>query len=480
MNKNFINLKILAIPVIHEDNTMNRRHFFLVLFLLIVTVYSTCLGQDKMVLTLDNSIEYALDHNPEIKIAEKELAKAKAGVWQAYSAVLPQLDASANLQRSWKIQESTIPNFIKTMLGPTAPPDMPDFVRLSFGLKNTFRYGAVVTQPLFLGGAGIAGIQSAKAATRAMEQSYEEKRQNLIYQTVEAFYSCLLNQELIQVQEEALVQAQANLDVVQKKYDVGMASGFDKMRAEVEVANRRPSVISAKNNYQLALTQLRTILGLERSSDIGVSGEFLYIPDDLDNITLEELQNMALKNRPALLALNEQQIIAQKGIALARSNFLPKLFFSTDYSFLAMKNDLKFSQKDFSKGFTSAISLQIPLFNGFRSAAQYQQAKLDHKILMDSEKQANDGIFAEVEISYNKFNESKEKYQSANETVELAQEALRLANLMYQEGTNTQLDVLNSQLALTQARMNYVSSLYEYQTTRYQLRKSTGQLQGVL
>ena len=70
--------------------------------------------------------------------------------------------------------------------------------------------------------------------------------------------------------------------------------------------------------------------------------------------------------------------------------------------------------------------------------------------------------------------------RSANETVDLAKESLRLANLMYEEGTNTQLDVLNTQLALTQARMNYVSSLFEYQVARYALRKATGQLQGIL
>jgi len=64
--------------------------------------------------------------------------------------------------------------------------------------------------------------------------------------------------------------------------------------------------------------------------------------------------------------------------------------------------------------------------------------------------------------------------------VELAEEALRLANMMYKEGTNTQLDVLNSQLALTRARLNYVSSLYEYQMARYRLRRITGTLRQAL
>ena len=95
-------------------------------------------------------------------------------------------------------------------------------------------------------------------------------------------------------------------------------------------------------------------------------------------------------------------------------------------------------------------------------------------------KQLHDGIAAEVEVAYNNFQEAQQKFLSAQKTVELAEEALRLANLMYDEGASTQLDVLNSRLALTRARMSYATSLFEYEVARYQLRKVTGQLEGVI
>jgi outer membrane protein len=145
-----------------------------------------------------------------------------------------------------------------------------------------------------------------------------------------------------------------------------------------------------------------------------------------------------------------------------------------------MQNDLRLRQDNFSEGLTSTINLQIPIFHGFSSTSQYQKAKLDYKITLDMQKQLMDAINAEVEFSYNNFQEAREKYSSANETVLLASEALRLANLMYEEGTNTQVDVLSSRLALTQAKMNYISSIYEYQISRYQLRKATGSLKGIL
>ena len=448
-------------------------------------IFTSSFSQDKLTLTLEKSVNLALEQNPEIKMAEKDVAKAKASVWEAYSNILPQLNASVSLQHAWDLQTNTIPNFLKPMLMPLAPfiPDfekMPDYVQLTFGLENTFFYGATLTQPLFLGGAGVSGVKIARAAVRVSDQNLKSKRQNLIYNTSNAFYGCLFAKELVDVQEEALAQTEANLKVVKKKYNVGMASGFDKMRAEVEVANLKPLVISANNNYKLALTQLRTILGLEKDAVIEVKGEFQYIEDTFGDLDLYEIQAQALLNRPEIHALDEQKYITQKSIAISKSNFLPKLFFQTDYSFLAMRNDLKFTQDDFSKGFTSAVSLQIPLFTGFKNSKQYQKSKLDYKIMLDMEKQVQDGINAEVEVAFHSFQEAKEKYQAASQSVGLAKEALRLANMMYDEGTNTQLDVLNSQLALTQARLNYVSSLYEYQMARYAIRRVTGTLGSVL
>ncbi|MBN1780726.1 TolC family protein [bacterium] len=458
-----------------------------VIFLMIMTggIGRLSSQESMQMLTLEKSMDIALKSNPDLLIAEKEWKKARAGIWEAYSAVLPSVDASANFQHAWDIQTSRIPNFLKPMLGPLAPliPDLPpmdDYVELSFGMENTVSYGAMLTQPLFLGGAGIAGIKMAHAGARAAEQNLNTRRQNLIYQVADAFYACLLMQELVQVQTDALKQAEKNLDIVRKRYDVGSASGFDKMRAEVEVANLKPELIGARNNHHVALTGLKMILGLSETDRIGLDGELSFEYDEYGLTGLQELQNLAVLNRPEIHALRSQKQITLNGVRLARSQFMPKLFFSTDYSFLDMRNDYKFKQEHFSKGFTSALSLQIPVFHGMKNCKQLQKATLDHKIMQDTEKQVVDGIKAEVENAYHKFEETKEKFQAARESIDMATEAMRLANLTYEEGASTQLDVLSSQLALTRARMNYASALYEYQMARYRIRKVTGALNGLL
>jgi len=75
-------------------------------------------SQDTLSLTLEQSVALALEHNPELAVARNDHEKAGAAVWQAWSTVLPRLDGYANIQHSWEIQTSRIPNFLKPMLGP--------------------------------------------------------------------------------------------------------------------------------------------------------------------------------------------------------------------------------------------------------------------------------------------------------------------------------------------------------------------------
>jgi outer membrane protein TolC len=444
-------------------------------------------AQEPMNLTLEQCVETALQKNPEIRMAEKELSKARAGIGESFATLLPKVSASANFQRAMEIQENVMPNFIKAAMrlpdGSYVLPEvalMPDYLKIAFGIRYTFMYGATLTQPVFLGGAGLAGIKIAGGAKKAAEGTLEAKRQSLVFNTVNAFNACLLAREVIEVQEQAVAQAQANLDLVKKKFDAGTASGFDKMRAEVDLANLKPQLISARNGYQSAITGLRMLMGLPEETTLEIQGRLEYVEDGMDSLSLAEIEAKARQFRPEFSMLRAQQSMASGGVWIARSQFLPKVFFQTDYSFLGMRNDYHFVQDDMSKGFTYAFSVQIPLFGGFNNWLGYHKARMDYKIAKDSQKQLGDGIAAEVEISYHKFHESRQKHQSAKESIAMAEEAMRLANLMYEEGASTQLDVMGAHLALTQARLNFASSLYEYQMSRYGLRKSTGLLNGVL
>lgn len=429
-----------------------------------------------IVLDLDRVRELALTNNLTLKTAREEVNKARARLFESRTNYLPSLSGFTSLQHAWDIQEMLMKNFIKDMMGPAAPPGMPDYVRMSFGVDNTLAYGLNFNQPLYTGGTIRLSNQISKRALEMAEAQYKLTEQKILSDVTGSFYSAVFARSAVNVMEEALESAKHNFEQVQKFYAVGKASRFDVLRAEVQVANYQPQVVSARNNQRLAEEQLKMLLNLPAQAEIQIQSELVYEPCALLNQTIDDLVALAFRNRPEVLMQNKQKEIAEYQVKLARAGSKPSLIFGTSYQYQGQRRDFKFRDDDFSKGFTSSLSLSIPLMSVFNTSAKVQQAKIALKSTDYQMESLLNGIRLEVKAAYLKVREVDENVTTQAKTVTQAVEAVRLAELMYSEGSSTQLDVLNAHLALNQAKMNYQRTLYEYYLAKTNLMKAINQL----
>src|SRR5437588_245837 len=67
------------------------------------------------------------------------------------------------------------------------------------------------------------------------------------------FYGVLLAREQIKVQESNLDLLQQQLKTATDRYEAGTLSSFERLRAEVAVANAKVPLITARNNFRLAI-----------------------------------------------------------------------------------------------------------------------------------------------------------------------------------------------------------------------------------
>ncbi len=425
---------------------------------------------------LERAQEMALVNNPSVKIAREEVRKARARLAESRTNFLPSLNGFTSVQHAWDIQEMLMPNFIKDMMGPAAPPGMPDYVKISFGVDNTIAYGLNFNQPLYAGGTIRLGYSMSKRALQMAEAQLQITEQKTKSDVASSYYAILFARSAVKVMEEAMQSSQRNLEQVRKFNAVGKASQFDVLRAEVQVANFQPQVANARNNLKLAEEQLKNLLNLPSNVQLEVEGELVFQFCPLLEKNLEELTEYSIRNRPEVYIYGKQKELAEYQIKIARAGYKPSLVFGTTYQYQGQKRNFKFTSDDFSKGFTSSLSLNIPLMNVFNTSTKVQQAKINLRTIDNQTEALINGIRLEVKATYLKALEGKENVSTQEKTVTQAQEAVRLAELMYAEGSSTQLDVLNAQLALNQAKMNYQRSLYEYFVAITNLKKAINQL----
>jgi len=445
------------------------------------------LNAETINLDLKTARELALNNNPSLKLAREGVAKSRAKVTEARSAFMPSISGFSQYQHAWDLQVSKIPNFLKEpfdilnfnlyQAGLTSSyTPMPAYLEMAFGLENTVALGLQIQQPLYAGGMVRNAYKISKIGSEIANTQLIATEQKVLAEVASAYYGVLFANSAAEVAEEGLHSAQQNLEQVQKFFEVGKSSRFDVLRAEVQVANFTPMVITANNAKRLAESSLRVTIGVADDVSFNYVEKLKYVETNLLSLSLEELLAIAMRERPEIKMLSDQKEILQKQVALTKASHLPTLVFGTSYQYTGQRNDLKFVGDDFYKSFNSSISLSIPIFSGFGTSAKVQQAKIAVKETNYQAETALNGIKLEVKSAYYKLKEASENVETQAKTIEQAKEALRLAELMYSEGSSTQLDVLNSNVALNQAQMNYQKSLYEYNVALATLKKAINQL----
>ena len=83
-------------------------------------------------------------------------------------------------------------------------------------------------------------------------------------------------------------------------------------------------------------------------------------------------------------------------------------------------------------------------------------------------------IYLEVHNAYTSLRISEKNIKISENAVQQAQEQFFIAKVRYEEGVDTNLNVMDAQEKLTQARTNYFSALYSYNTSKAQLEKAMG------
>lgn len=482
---------------------MKNNYRLVILFLSLI--FTSFMNAEVMDLDLDKAKQIALDNSPSIQIAREGVKEAKAKVIESRAGFMPQINAFSSLQHAWDLQENKIPNFLKPSLAPTyrqvggalktvgekiddqeliqegqgminSVDMMPDYLQMAFGLENVLTYGVQLQQPLFSGGSIWNGYKISKLGVDIAEAQLENSRQSLLQQVTSNYYSTLFAKSAVDVSREAVESAQENLEQVQKFYDQGKASKLDLLRAEVQLANFKPNLVSAKNRLEMSISQLTTTLGLDNDVDYVFTDSLSYRHSPYLDKSLQDLISLAIKNRPEMNIIRNQKEITHKQLSMVRGSRLPSLNLSTSYQYQGMRNDLDFNSDDFNKSFNTTVSLSLPLFNGFKKHSQVQQAKVQLNETREQKSSTTDRIRLEVKNAYLSMEEAREKVNTQEVTIDQAQEALRLAKLMYAEGASTQLDVLNANLSLNQAKMNYRQSLLEYNLALADLKKAINEL----
>jgi outer membrane protein TolC len=410
-------------------------------------------------LTLKEAIEMSLEKNEDVIIARQSLTEREAQVREVRSGVLPSLTGDFNYARN--IQLPVI--FFET----------PDGIQqITIGESNAYNFGLKLQQTIDVFGRVPKALGAAHLFADIGDQSLDQVEREVAFNVKQLYYGVVLAEEMKDVSEQSLEQAEANLEQVESMTREGTRSRFDLLRARVEVANRKPELIRARNNAELSRSRLKRIIGIPLDQDIRLLDNLEMEPFDMD---VDRGISLALERRPELKSIRMNEEMGEIQLSLAKLEHYPALFFSSNYLVQGQTERAFPENKEFAKSWSAGIGLTMPIFDGMKTRSHVDQARAQLSISRYREKKATEEIRLEVIEAFKDIDAAREEIASQEANVKEAEEAYRLAKIRFENGLATQLEVNDVELALNLARTNYIQALYNYNIAKAKVEKAIGE-----
>ncbi len=420
-------------------------------------------------LSLEESIQIALQSNTNLLKSKNNLEISKSNLKSAYGDLLPTLGVSG----SWAWSRISDDGGIQTdFFG--KPQQIPE----SQTDSRSWSVGAGGSVVLFNGLANYANIAKSSGDLKAAELNLEKQKQNIVYQTTDYYYNVLNSYSLMKVREDNLKYNQKLLETIQERNKLGLIPIADLYAQQVQYGNAELQFIQAQNLYEQAKTNLLYYLSLDVLEDyefidayegLDQTGTENYLKDfgEISSMVAEAL-DMRLDYKSNLLSLES----AASSITIARSGLIPRL--TGDYSFGtgAVKYDDLFNRRTYKVGLT----LSFPIFSNWNTENQIEYALIQKKNINEDLLALKRQIKIEVKQGYLDLLAGKKSFDVSQKNVIAAEESRRINYERYSLGSGTILDVLQSDKDYTQAVSSKIDAKYEFLRLRDNLLNVLGKL----
>jgi outer membrane protein TolC len=405
------------------------------------------------ILTLDELISLAKKNNSELVIAKMDKLKAETKIKEVYSEnLIPSFSLSSTYMRNFKKQVYLI---------------MGQYVEIT--TDNAITHTFSVSEPIpLLGTPVFSAVRIAQYYNELQEESIRQKESKIKADVTKAYLNVLLLKEVIEVNRSSLSRSEENLRVVESRYNAGVNTEFDYLRAKVNVENIKPQLKQAENNLEIAKKFLKNTIGLKIAEDIDVTGSLSYDSTEVWG-SLSELAGKISERNVSIRQLKINKSINRELNDIDASNFMPKLYLFGQYQLTAQENDGKNILKyKYYNSISAGIGLSWNL-NFLSSSYKEQQSEIEIKKSDETISNVKEILKTQTESILLKLEDAKNRIKAQKENIILAERGVELANISFKSGVINQIDVIDAELLLSQVKLGYIQAIYDYLNSRTEL-----------
>jgi outer membrane protein len=431
----------------------------LMLFILLAIPLSA--GAEEIIkkdelLTLQRCVEIAVMRHPTILAGQNSVSASQSRVGQAQSNYYPQVGLSAGYSRIKPVTGAQ--RAVSTGISGTT-------VENATSSFDQFTGGVSLSQNIYDFGRTSSQVDIQKFNLDSSRSGLETTIEQVVFNVKQAYYGVLQAQRNRVVAQETVRQFQLHLDQAKAFYEVGTHPKYDVTKAEVDLSNAKLALIRSENTLKVSKVTLNNTMGVPDAPDYAVEDNLGY---EKYEIALPQAIETAYKDRPDLKAAVATSRSFERSIDFAKTGYYPFLTGNASYD----RSDTVFFPS--GEGWSAGVSLTFPIFNGFLTKNQVEEAKANLGVAKANEETLRQSILLEVQQAYLNLVVAGESISNTELTVKQATENLEIANGRYAAGVGNPIEVSDAEVSLAVAKTAYNQALYDYKVARASLERAMG------
>jgi outer membrane protein len=405
--------------------------------------------------TLEECIQYALDHNIQIKRQELITKTGKNNFTQSRMEMLPSVNAGVDYNLgSGRILNTDVYKWENTSI-----------TQGSAGIQADLN--------LFNGLQTLNTMSQRKYDLMTYLADYEVAKNDLMLNIATGYLQILFDQELVQVAQSQLEVTQLQLEKMRKLVEVGNKAMGDLLQIQAQAASDKVNLTSAANKLKISKLTLAQYIYLENVDNFDiVIPENMEVQMAVQVSPVDSVFALAATYMPEIRSAEYQLKSKEKALAatwgrLSPSLSLQGLYYSRynnmsvdplnptgDYPLSTQLKDNQYKQV--------TLNLSIPIFNKWRTKTQIDNARI---AVMDAQKnlsQTNQVLYKIIQQATADATNAYDKYLGALEAVKSNEESFKYVEQKFNVGIVSSVEFNVEKNNLSKARADLVQAKYEY------------------
>jgi len=310
-------------------------------------------------------------------------------------------------------------------------------------------------------------------------RTYVRAREALLISIAERYYAVLNARESLEIGKQTYQSVASSLERSEAMADAGRVDPFQVDQARQKVLTAESNLVSLEENYQNAIDQLKTILGVPL--DIGLEAD----PVDLQRLTQQKLPTPPMSFEEGVQTAIEQRLDyatvrdrlddATRAVRIAEDALRPKLDLVLSSEARSKTSNSLELMKFADSSYTAGLDLDLPL-ERTNELIQYKRRLITLQQQQREIARARDNIIGEMRNVWRQLRSYEQSYEIQRVSVTLSEKRVESTQLLFEGGRVDIRELLDAQDDLSSARNSLTRSLVNHRISWLKLLYQLGQL----